>query len=100
MVNITILGSCRFSPYNILAKPDPLNPNYTVENHHTYNTEEEYVNAAKIFYPAIENSALVIVYAPDGIGKHTRKDMEHAVKNGKRIIVVGSQEQGVWEVAV
>ena len=89
MPNITILGSCRHSPYTILAKPDPLNPAYTVESHHEFNTDEEYVNACKIFYPAIDQSDIVIVWAPDGVGDHTAKDIEHADRQGKRVIVIG-----------
>ncbi len=80
MVNITILGSCRFSPYNILAKPDPLNPAYTVSRHHDFNTDEEYENAKKIFFPAIEDSDVVLVFAPDGIGEHTQRDLDHTIK--------------------
>ena len=89
MVKITILGSCRFSPYVVLAAPDPLNPKYTVENHHEFNTDAEYVNACKKFYPAIDESDIIIVWAPDGVGDHTTQDIEYADKQGKRVILIG-----------
>ena len=79
MTNITILGSCRHSPYSILAKPDPLDPRYTVDRHAFFNNEEQYQKATEGFYPAIESSDVVLVYAPDGIGEHTQRDLDHAI---------------------
>lgn len=90
MVNITILGSCRHSPYNILAKPDPLNSSYTKETHELHNTEEGYQNACKLFYPAINGSDIVIAWVPDGIGHHTWRDIKFARSMGKRVILIGS----------
>jgi hypothetical protein len=81
MVKIVILGSCRFSPYEILASPKPIT--------NLWNTEEGYQIASKRFYPAIDKADLIIVYAPDGIGEHTKRDMEYAISKGKRIKVIG-----------
>jgi len=78
MPKIVILGSCRFEPYEILAKPKKL-----TNTPHT--TEKGYEMACKIFYPAIEESDLIIVYAPDGIGEHTQRDIDYALKKGKKI---------------
>jgi hypothetical protein len=79
-VNITILGSCRFSPYNILAVPNP------IEGLH--NTDDGYRIASLKFYPAISNSDLVIAYIPDGIGKHTQLDIDYANFLNKRIVFI------------
>jgi len=80
MVKIVLLGSCRFSPYEILAKPDPI-PG-------AWNTDEGYEKASKVFYPAIEQADIVIVYAPDRIGFHTAKDIQKAQAENKRIVVI------------
>jgi len=78
-----------------MAKPDPLNPRYTKERHHEFNTDEEYENATKLFYPAIEDSDIIIVWAPDGIGTHTHRDIGHALSLKKRVVVIHSD--GVYE---
>lgn len=80
MVRIVILGSCRFSPYIVLAAPNPLSD--------AHNTEEGYYCSTKLFYPAIDEADIVIVYAPDGIGDHTKRDMEYAESQGKRIVII------------
>ena len=80
MVRIVILGSCRFSPYIVLAAPNPLS--------NAFNTEEGYLRAARLFYPAIDEADIVIVYAPDGIGEHTARDMAYAESQGKRIVII------------
>lgn len=80
MPKFVILGSCRFEPYEILAMPKKI-PN-------AWNTEEGYKIAFKIFKPAIEEADVVIVYAPDGIGEHTAKDLEYAKKMKKKIVVI------------
>ena len=77
MPKIVILGSCRFEPYEILAVPNKI-PN-------AWNTEEGYQTACKVFYPAIEESDLILVYAPDGIGEHTQRDIDYARKMGKTV---------------
>ena len=78
MPKIVILGSCRHEPYNILAKPKKL-----TDTPHT--TEEGYLQACKKFYPAMEEADVIIVYAPDGIGEHTQRDIDYARKKGKTI---------------
>jgi hypothetical protein len=77
-MKIVILGSCRFGPYEILAVPDPI-PGL-------HNTEEGYRKAAEKFYPAIEQADVVWVYAPDGAGEHTSRDIAYARKMGKKIM--------------
>jgi len=77
MPKIVILGSCRFGPYEILAVPNKI-PN-------AWNTEEGYKIASQIFYPAIDKADEVWVYAPDGIGEHTSRDIDYAKKKGKAI---------------
>lgn len=76
MVKIVILGSCRFEPYEILASP---------KKNEKWNTQEGYEMATQRFYPAILKADEVWVYAPDGIGEHTQRDMEYAKKCGKLI---------------
>jgi len=83
MVKIVFLGSCRFSPYEILAVPDPI-PG-------AHNTDKDYEMAFKVFKPAIDEADLVIVYAPDGIGEHTGLDLEYAKSQNKEIIFVPSK---------
>lgn len=77
MPKIVILGSCRFEPYEILAVPNKI-PN-------AWNTEEGYQIACKIFHPAIEQADVVLVYAPDGVGIHTQRDINYAREKGKTI---------------
>ena len=79
MVKIVFLGSCRFSPYEILAVPDPI-PG-------AHNTDRGYEIAFKIFKPAIDEADLVVVYAPDGIGEHTGRDLDYAKSQNKEIII-------------
>jgi len=78
MVKITILGSCRFEPYEILAVP---------EKNEKWNTEEGYQLAFKKFKEAIDNSDVVFVYAPDGIGEHTGRDLEYTKTQDKGFAV-------------
>ena len=80
MPKITILGSCRFEPYKILAVPQKIQDRW--------NTEEGYREACKKFYPAIEQSDIILVYAPDGVGEHTQRDIDYAKKCGKKIVVI------------
>ena len=84
MPKIVILGSCRYGPYTILAVPDPI-PGL-------HNTEEGYRKAAEKFYPAIDQADEVWVYAPDGVGEHTGRDLEYAKKLGKKILFLKSME--------
>lgn len=80
MPKIVILGSCRYVPYEMLAVPNKI-PN-------AWNTEEGYQIASKKFYPAIEKADLILVYAPDGIGEHTQRDIDYAKKKGKKIVMI------------
>lgn len=83
MPKFVILGSCKYEPYEILALPNKLNPKLYREDH-----EKAYREACEVFYPAIEKADIVIVYAPDGIGDHTKQDMEYAKKHGKQIVII------------
>lgn len=77
LVKIVILGSCRHEPYEVLAVPKK-NPKW--------NTEEGYELASKKFYPAIEKADEIWIYMPDRkIGEHTARDIEYALKKGKKI---------------
>lgn len=81
MTKIVILGSCRHEPYEILAVP---------KKNSKWNTKEGYELATKRFYPAIKRADIIIVYAPDGIGVHTKRDMAYAITQGKPCYVVGN----------
>jgi ketol-acid reductoisomerase len=81
MTKIVILGSCRFEPYEILAVPNKI-PN-------AWNTEKGYKKAAEKFHPAIEQADCIIVFAPDGIGKHTQRDIDYAMAHGKYVFFAG-----------
>jgi len=85
MPKIVILGSCRFEPYVILAAPKKVKGKW--------NTEEGYEIATQKFYPAIDKCDLVIVYAPDGIGEHTKRDIEYAKKQNKKVIIIDGDDQ-------
>lgn len=75
-----ILGSCRFEPYEVLAMPNRILG--------VTNDETGYEKACKIFYPAIDQADLILVYAPDGVGEHTGRDIEYAEKCGKKIVMI------------
>lgn len=81
MPKFVILGSCRFEPYEVLAVPSKI-PG-------AWNTEAGYEIAFQRFGPAIEEADIVIVYAPDGIGEHTNRDLAYAKSLGKRIHIIG-----------
>ena len=82
-MKITILGSCRFEPYEILAVP---------EANEFYNTEKGYQMAFEKFKIAMDESDLIICYAPDGIGEHTGRDLEYAKTTKARIVIVGVEQ--------
>ena len=84
MPKIVILGSCRFEPYEITFVPKKVSPEL-------WNTEKGYEKASEKCYPAIDASNIVLVYAPDGIGEHTQRDMKYAKKKGKTIIIIDSK---------
>ena len=79
MTKFVFLGSCRHEPYEILAVPNRLPLG---------NTEEGYQVATEIFYPAIDEADVILVYAPDGIGEHTWRDMKYAHERGKKIVII------------
>ncbi len=87
-MKIVILGSCRHSPYEVLAAPKPLSKDY--------HNETGYHEACKIFYPAIENADVVWVYLPNGKpGEHTQRDLDYARSKGKQIFyIVPDEKQG------
>ncbi len=80
MTNFVMLGSCRFEPYNFLAVPNMI-PG-------AWNTDAGYAIAAKVFYPAMDKADVIIVYAPDGIGKHTQLDIDYARSIGKKVFAL------------
>lgn len=80
MTKIVILGSCRFEPYEVIAKPEKVEGKW--------NTEEGYQKATEKFYPAMQESDLILVYAPDGIGEHTKRDIDYANSIGKKVHVL------------
>lgn len=77
MTKFVMLGSCRFEPYDFLAVPNKIP--------RAWNTDKGYAIAAKIFYPAMDKADVIIVYAPDGIGKHTQLDIDYARSIGKKV---------------
>lgn len=83
MVKITILGSCRFEPYEILAVP---------KANELHNTEKGYLIAFKKFKKAMDESDLIICYTPDGIGEHTKRDLKYARTTNATIIVISKEE--------
>lgn len=85
MTKFVILGSCRFEPYEILAVPNKI-PN-------AWNTEKGYAIASKIFHPAMQQADVIVVYAPDGIGEHTQRDIDYARSIGKKVFVLKEAEQ-------
>lgn len=77
MPKIVIVGKCKFE-YEILAVPKKMLD--TPEP-----TEEGFLLAIKTFYPAIEKCDLVIVYAPDGVSEHMKRDIAYAREKGKPV---------------
>ena len=80
MPKIVIVGSCKHAPYKILLSPNPLDKKLYISDH-----EKAYEGACKWFYPAIQKADEIWIYAPEGIGKHTLKDIQYAKKYGKKI---------------
>ena len=76
MVKIVILGSLEKGETYEVTVPRIEDPELYERDH-----EEAYRKATESFYPEIESSDLVLIYAPDGIGHHTGRDLEHAIKN-------------------
>ena len=84
MTKFVILGSCRFEPYEILAVPDRIEGGT--------NDDAGYKKASTIFYPAMKQADVIIVYAPDGIGEHTQKDIDFAQSIGKQVFFLVKQQ--------
>lgn len=80
MPKIVIVGSCRHEPYEILCVPNKIPK--------AWNTEKGYKLASEKFYPAIENAEEIWIYAPDGIGEHTQRDIDYARAKGKTIFLL------------
>lgn len=83
MPKIVILGSCKYKPYVMLLAPNPFDEELYAKDH-----DKAYVQACEKFYPAIDKADFIIVYCPDGIGKHTQKDIKYAKKMKKKIVYV------------
>jgi hypothetical protein len=58
--------------YEVLA-PHIVDPLLYESNH-----EAAYEKATEVFYPFMEESDVVFVYAPNGLGEHTTRDLDHA----------------------
>ena len=85
-MKIVILGSCRYEPYDIMLVPRRFYPD----------TEEGYKLASRVFYPMIDQADEVWVYAPNGIGEHTARDIEYAKKKGKMVrILIADDGKGL-----
>jgi len=84
MPKIVILGSCRYSPYEVLLTPNPFDKELYVKDH-----EKAYEEACKRWYPAMDECDVVIVYAPDGIGEHTQRDIDYAKSKKKKVFIIG-----------
>ena len=83
MPSFVIIGSCKNQPYTVLAMPNKLDEDLYEKDH-----EMAYVEACRYFYPAIDHADFVIVWAPDGIGEHSARDMEYAIFKEKPIVVL------------
>jgi len=88
MPKIVILGSCRYEPYEILFVPKKI-PGL-------WNTEEGYRKASERCYSAIDRADEVWVYAPEGIGEHTARDLGYAKRKGKVIRIIAGMPRINW----
>jgi soluble P-type ATPase len=77
MTKFVFLGSRRFAPYEIPFVP--------IEMRDILDEEERYQISIKRSHPAMDKADVVIVYAPDGIGKHTQLDIDYALENNKEV---------------
>jgi len=87
MPKFVILGSCKYEPYTVLAVPNRLDPELYEKDH-----EAAYAHAWEYFKPAIESADIVIVYIPEGLGEHTKRDVEYALSLGKKVVYVGHKK--------
>lgn len=100
---IVVVGSCKFEPYIILVVPAKVVKN----GKNLWNTEEGYKEAFKKFKNAIDECDEVWIYAPDGIGEHTQRDIDYAKSIGKKVRILVdfplflpgtmNQEGGIYE---
>lgn len=88
-MKIVVLGSCRFEPYNVIIVPEKVEGKW--------NTEEGYQIAFQKFSKAIKACDVVWVWCPDGIGEHTRRDAEFAIKEGKQVFLLLPQTKALLE---
>jgi hypothetical protein len=89
MPKIVVIGSCKYSPYEILIVPNTLDTKLYVEDH-----EKAYEEACKKFYPAIDKADEVWVYVPNGIiGEHTQRDIDYAQSKRKTIRIIGKGDE-------
>lgn len=87
MPKIVIVGSCKHAPYVIIQAPNPFDPELYDKDH-----EKAYEEACKIYYPKIDEADEVWIYAPNGIGEHTQRDIDYAKKQGKTILILMTLE--------
>ena len=86
MPNIVILGSLSLGEYKVLA------PHIMSEEYYT-DHEMGYKKACEVFYPAIDEADVVFVFAPKGMGKHTKADLQYAIDQGKEYIIFPKTEE-------
>lgn len=77
MTKFVFLGSRRFAPYEISFVP--------IEMRDISDEEDRYQVSIKRSHLAMDKADVVIVYAPDGIGIHTQRDIDYALKNNKEV---------------
>ena len=77
MTKIVILGSRRFSPYEVTFMP--------LEIPEISDEETRFQFSIMKSHPAMDKADVIIVYAPDGIGKHTHMDIDYAREIGKTV---------------
>ena len=84
-MKIVILGSCRVGPYEIIKVPEK---EYSKNGKCLWNTEEGFKQAFTKFKKAMDEADEIWVYAPDGLGEHTKRDLEYARKLSKKIKII------------
>jgi hypothetical protein len=79
--NIVIIGTLSKGDYKVT---------YPVRLSEEYHNEEGYQKATEIFYPAIDEADIVIVYGD--FFEHTLRDLKYAYSKGKNIIFVSPDD--------
>lgn len=87
MPKVVIVGSCKYAPYNIIQAPNPFDWKLYKEDH-----EKAYEKACEIYYPKIRESDEVWIYAPNGIGEHTQRDIDYALSQNKKVLILSFYE--------